>query len=68
MTETFIALSLFSALVWVVVHTALVLIRPVAADDIPAHRGDPIATYVEENYGSHFVEDPITVNQTLRNL
>ncbi len=68
MTEIFILLSLFAALVWAVARTVLLLIHADARDDTAARHGDPIATYVEENYGSHFVEDPITVNQTLRNL
>ena len=68
MTEIFILLSLFAALVWAVARTVLLLIHADVPDDIGIRHVDPIATYVEENYGSHFVEDPITVNQTLRNL
>lgn len=68
MTEVLIALSLFAALVWVVARTVLLLINVDAPDDAAAGHVDPIATYVEENYGSHFVDDPITVNRTLRNL
>jgi hypothetical protein len=68
MTEVLIALSLFAALVWVVARAVLLLIQADTPDDATARNVDPIATYVEENYGSHFVEDPITVNQTLRNL
>lgn len=69
MTELFIALSLFAALAWVIARAVSLFIRADAPDkDIPARHSDPIATYVEENYGSHFVEDPITVNRNLRNL
>jgi len=66
MTEILIVLSLFAALVWAIVRAVLMLVRIDVPDDVPAQHGDPISTYVDENYGSHFVDDPISINQSLR--
>ena len=68
MFEIFFVLSLFIALVWVIVHAVLLLVRVDSPDDVRARRGDPIATYVEENYGSHFQHDPLSLSRRLRNL
>ena len=66
MIEIFIVLSLFVALAWAIVRAVLMIVRPDAQDDLPAGQIDPISTYVDENYGSHFVDDPISVNQSMR--
>ncbi len=66
MTEIFVVLSLFVALVWAIVRAMLMLVRSDAPDSISALSVDPISTYVDENYGSHFVDDPVSVNHGLR--
>jgi len=62
MTEIFIVLGLFVACAWAIVRAVLMLARADAPADIPTAHADPISTYVEENYGSHFVDDPFSVN------
>lgn len=66
MTEMLFVLSLFVVLVWAIVRVVLVVVRHDAPEAVPAARVDPIATYVEENYGSHFVDDPISVKPASR--
>lgn len=66
MIEIFIVLSLFVALAWAIVHALLIIIRVDAQDDLPAAHIDPISKYVDENYGSHFVDDPISLNRSMR--
>ena len=68
MSEIFIVLGLFVALVWAIAHAVLILARPEMPQEVPAARIDPISTYIEENYGSHFVDDPISINQNTRRL
>lgn len=67
MTEIFIVLSLFVVLVWAIVRAVLMVVRFDVPKDFTSAHTDPIATYVDENHGSHFVEDPLTVNRHLRN-
>jgi hypothetical protein len=66
MTEIFIVLSLFVALAWAIIRAVLMFVHMDASDEVPAARIDPISTYVEENHGSHFVDDPISVNRSMR--
>jgi hypothetical protein len=66
MIEILTVLSLFIALGWAIVRAVLMFVRADAADDARAANIDPISTYVDENYGSHFVDDPISVNQSMR--
>ena len=66
MTEVCIVLSLFAALAWAIVRAVLMVVRPHESDEVPAHQADPISTYVDENYGSHFVDDPISINHSMR--
>ena len=66
MIEILIVLSLFIALAWALVRAALMFVRAEAPGDVPAAHTDPISTYVDENYGSHFVDDPVSVNQSIR--
>ena len=68
MSEILIVLSLFIALVWAIVHAVLIVVRRKTPQGVPAAHIDPISTYIEENYGSHFVDDPISVNQSTRRL
>ena len=66
MIEILIVLSLFVALAWAIVRAVLIVVRGDERDDMPAAPVDPISTYVDENYGSHFVDDPVSVNRSLR--
>jgi len=66
MSEIFIVLGLFVALAWAITHAMLILVRVGVPHDAPASPIDPISTYVEENYGSHFVDDPVSINHSLR--
>ena len=54
------ALSLFAALVWMILRAVHMLMGSEAPDDARVHHADPIMAYVEENYGSHVPEDPIS--------
>ena len=66
MSEIFIMSGLFIALAWTIAHAVLIVVRAGAPRDVPGSHIDPISTYVEENYGSHFVDDPISINHSLR--
>ena len=66
MIEILTVLSLFIALGWAIVRAVLMFVRADTADDARAAHIDPISTYVDENYGSHFVDDPISVKQSKR--
>lgn len=65
MFEMLIVLGLFVALAWTIVHAVLIFVRVDAPDHVPAAHIDPISAYVDENYGSHFVDDPISVNHSM---
>ena len=66
MTEFLIALSLFVVLVWAIGYVVLVFARRDAPNEQVVSPVDPISTYIEENYGSHFVDDPISINHGMR--
>lgn len=66
MTEIFIALSLYIALTWAIAYAVLILVRADAPQESTTAHVDPISTYVDENYGSHFVDDPISINHSMR--
>jgi hypothetical protein len=68
MSELFFVLSLFVVLVWVIVRAVLLVVDADTPESSHETRGDPISTYVEENYGSHFQRDSMSVNQNLRSL
>ena len=68
MSEIFFVLSLLVVLVWAIMRAVLLVVGVEAPGHIPATHGDPITTYVEENYGSHFQDDAMPVNRGLRNL
>jgi len=68
MSEFFIVLGLFVALAWTIIRTVLMFLRVDVQEDAPTAHADPISTYVDENYGSHFVDDPVTANRDLRRL
>ena len=68
MSELFFVLSLFIVLVWVIVRAVLLVVDIDTPEAFHDTRGDPISTYVEENYGSHFAHDSRSVNQSLRSL
>jgi len=68
MTDLFIALGLFVCVAWLIVRTVLMLVRIGAPDDIPSRHFDPIADYVQENYGRHFQDESQAVEQQLRKL
>ena len=65
MIEVLIVLSLFVALGWVIARAILIFVRVETPADGVAPQTDPISTYIDENYGSHFVDDPISVNRSL---
>jgi hypothetical protein len=66
--ELIISAGLFIALTWVIAHAALIFLRADTPQESAAAPIDPISTYVDENYGSHFVEDPVSVNRSMRRL
>jgi hypothetical protein len=66
--ELIISAGLFVALAWVIAHAALIFLRGDAAQESAAAPVDRISTYVDENYGSHFVDDPVSVNRSMRRL
>jgi uncharacterized membrane protein YccF (DUF307 family) len=66
MSEIFIVLGLFVALAWAIAHAVLIVVRAGVPHDVSASHIDPISTYIEENYGSHFIDDPISINHSLR--
>ena len=66
MIEILLVFSLFVALAWAIVHAVLIFVRPTIPQETPAAHSDPISTYIEENYGSHFIDDPVSVNQSMR--
>lgn len=68
MSEMLFVVSLFVALVWVITHAVLIVTRTRASADERERHDDPITAYVEENYGSHFQDDPLAINRSLRNL
>jgi hypothetical protein len=65
MMEILFVLGIFGAITWAIVHALFILVRVEAPVDLPSAPGDPISTYVDENYGSHFVDDPVSVNHSL---
>ena len=68
MIEILVVLGLFVAVAWAIVHAVLIVIRPEMPEEVPAARIDPISKYIEEHYGSHFFDDPISVNHSMRRL
>ncbi len=68
MSEIFLVLCMLLVLVWVVYHAVLLAVRVEAPGPVAVRHGDPIAAYVEENYGSHFLDAPMPVNRSLRGL
>lgn len=68
MTNLLIALGLFVCVAWLIARTVLMIARIGAPDDIPSRHFDPIADYVQENYGQHFQDESQAVEQQLRKL
>jgi hypothetical protein len=66
MIEICIVLSLFVALAWAIVHAILIFVRTETPAESAGAHADPISTYIDENYGSHFVDDPISINHSMR--
>jgi hypothetical protein len=52
-----IAFALFCGVVWVVAQAIFMLLHVERDEEIQSEHRDPIATFVEENYGSHFMHD-----------
>ena len=52
-----IALALFCGVVWVVAHAIFLIIHVDQEDDVKLEHRDPIATFIEENYGTHFLRN-----------
>ena len=67
MSEIFFVLSLLVVLVWAIMRAVLLDVGDETPEHVPAPHGDPILTYVEENYGSHFQDDALPANPGLRN-
>ena len=68
MAELIIVLGLFFCVVWLIYRTVLMLARIDLLKDIPSKHLDPITTYVQENYGSHFQDENKSVEESLRKL
>lgn len=68
MTELFIVLGLFVCVVWIISRTVLLLVHLDTLDDVPTGHFDPITTYISDNYGQHFQDENISVNELLRKL
>ncbi len=68
MTNLFIVLGLFVCVAWLIARTVLMIVRIDAPDDIPSKHYDPIADYVQENYGQHFQDESQAVERQLRKL
>ncbi|GEM_PF-1133802 len=56
-----LVLSFVSAVVWIVAHTAERPARADVDDAVRTAHADPIMSYVDENYGLHVPDDPISV-------
>ena len=66
MAEILFVLSLLVVLVWAVIRAVLTVAGAEASAYTPARHWDPIASYVEENYGSHFQDTALPVIRSLR--
>lgn len=68
MSEFFVGTCLLIAVVCVIARAVLNRFKGERTHELAASPADPISTYVDENYGSHFADDPISVNHGLRRL
>ncbi len=68
MFELLMALGLFGGVVWVIAHAIFLLLHGDRDDDAPPRYRDAIATFVEENYGSHFLHENDLGEDRLRKL
>lgn len=68
MGEFFIEASLLIVVVCVIARVVINRVRGDVPHEHCAGPNDPISTYVDENYGSHFVDDPASMRHGLRRL
>lgn len=68
MSEIFVGVCLLIAVICVLGRAITGCFKAERSRDRAASRVDPISTYVDENYGSHFADDPISANHILRRL
>jgi hypothetical protein len=68
MFEPLIALGLFGGVVWVVSHAIFLIMHTDRGNDILPEYRDTIATFVQENYGSHFGHANSLGEESLRKL
>ena len=68
MFELIFALGLFVAVAWVVSHSIFLIIRPDYGQDVASRTHDPISTFLQENYGSHFQHGNNVGEDSLRKL
>ena len=68
MGEFFIETCLLIVVICVIARVVLNRMRGDVSPEHCAAPADPISTYVDENYGSHFVDDPASVRHGLRRL
>ena len=52
-----IAFALFCGVVWVIARAIFMIMHVDRDEEIQSQHRDPIATFVEENYGSHFQQE-----------
>ncbi len=68
MFELLIALGLFGGLVWVIALAIFMIMRNERGADTSYQPRDTIASFVEENYGSHFMAESALGEASLRKL
>jgi hypothetical protein len=68
MFQLLIALGLFGGVVWVVSRAIFLIMRGDTGDDTSPRYRDTIATFVEENYGSHFQHESHLGEERLRKI
>ena len=68
MFELLIALGLFAGVVWVISRAIFLIMRGDTVDDTSPQYRDTIATFIEENYGSHFLHESHLGEDKLRKL
>ena len=66
MVEPLLAFALFCGVVWVIAQAIFMLVHVDRDEESKAEHRDTIATFVEENYGSHFMHDDQRGQRSLR--
>lgn len=68
MFEPLVILSLLGGMVWMIAHAIFLLMRNDARADVSRRKGDTMARFVEENYGSRYVAENLVQEECLRRL